>query len=276
MEHIHHYHAQVPTTPTMTRPATASPRCTPEHEAVAQALALMAQRRAMNLTSISITTTHPAAPDASSPIAPIRSSVLPLLQPHTTVLPSFATHFRSLTPNESSIHTNHYKSSQTAAASPTALPTLAAALLQGSEVTSPQPGALPSPAPVSRRSVDQHQRFLIPPTSGCVRANKAQLKVLESIFDETPMPSTQMHQAIADRIGMTKQSVRNWFQNQRAKVRRSATDGDMLAAQKVNQLNQIQHDRLSVKYAPPPVPSTGYAFSNQSAATTRISVSDLI
>ncbi|KAI9351211.1 hypothetical protein BDR26DRAFT_929706 [Obelidium mucronatum] len=146
----------------------------------------------------------------------------------------------------------------------------------------PQPPAtLHSKAVPPRKQVQRevphgdHQRFLIPPTSGCVRANKSQLKVLESIFDETPMPSAQMHQAIADRIGMTKQSVRNWFQNQRAKVRRSASEGDASAVLKVNQMNQIQHDRNAVKYAPPPIAAHQFE-PLPSSSINRINVHDLI
>ncbi|KAJ3118889.1 hypothetical protein HK100_000523 [Physocladia obscura] len=64
------------------------------------------------------------------------------------------------------------------------------------------------------------QRFLAPPTSGTIRATKAQLKVLQKIFTENQMPSGAMHNAIAEKIGMSRNTVRNWFQNQRAKTRR--------------------------------------------------------
>ncbi|KAJ3024393.1 UNVERIFIED_CONTAM: hypothetical protein HDU68_008217 [Siphonaria sp. JEL0065] len=125
------------------------------------------------------------------------------------------------------------------------------------------------------KDLGSHQRFLTPPTSGCVRATKAQLKVLEQIFEGNPMPSASMHKAIAERIGMTKQTVRNWFQNQRAKVRRNASEGDKSAAVKVQYLNQIQHDRNSVKYAP--LPPNTQVFSNPSfSEPSRISVNDLI
>ncbi|KAI8828262.1 hypothetical protein BJ741DRAFT_626829 [Chytriomyces cf. hyalinus JEL632] len=75
------------------------------------------------------------------------------------------------------------------------------------------------------------QRFITPPTSGSIRATKAQLKVLEKIFLENAMPSGMMHQAISERIGMSKKAVRNWFQNQRAKVRRQEQEERYLRGQ---------------------------------------------
>ncbi|KAJ3259910.1 hypothetical protein HDU77_001569 [Chytriomyces hyalinus] len=75
------------------------------------------------------------------------------------------------------------------------------------------------------------QRFITPPTSGSIRATKAQLKVLEKIFLENAMPSGMMHQAISERIGMSKKAVRNWFQNQRAKVRRQEQEDRYLRGQ---------------------------------------------
>ncbi|KAI8841507.1 hypothetical protein BJ741DRAFT_594439 [Chytriomyces cf. hyalinus JEL632] len=66
----------------------------------------------------------------------------------------------------------------------------------------------------------KQQTFLKPPTLGGVRANKAQIKVLQHIFLTEKKPTGAMHDAIAERIGMSQGAVRNWFQNQRAKARR--------------------------------------------------------
>ncbi|ORY52314.1 hypothetical protein BCR33DRAFT_711650 [Rhizoclosmatium globosum] len=121
----------------------------------------------------------------------------------------------------------------------------------------------PQSHPDAHRSpTTTQQRFMVPPTSGCVRATRAQLKVLEAIFAENPLPSTQMHNSIAERINMSKQSVRNWFQNQRAKVRRAANEGDKDAAVKVALLNQIQMERTQMKYAAPP-PSNSPTLSHE-------------
>ncbi|KAI9351213.1 hypothetical protein BDR26DRAFT_1003252 [Obelidium mucronatum] len=69
-------------------------------------------------------------------------------------------------------------------------------------------------------------RFFSPPTKGHLRATKAQLVVLEAIFEETPAPSAAMHGAISDRIGMQLNAVRNWFQNRRAKERKVKLVGE--------------------------------------------------
>ncbi|KAJ3027537.1 UNVERIFIED_CONTAM: hypothetical protein HDU68_003623 [Siphonaria sp. JEL0065] len=71
-----------------------------------------------------------------------------------------------------------------------------------------------------RNAPSSRQIFLAPPTAGTIRANKFQVKVLISIFAENPLPSGAMHEAIAERIGMSKKAVRNWFQNNRAKARK--------------------------------------------------------
>ncbi|KAI9349240.1 hypothetical protein BDR26DRAFT_1004323 [Obelidium mucronatum] len=65
------------------------------------------------------------------------------------------------------------------------------------------------------------QIFLSPPTPGSIRATRYQVKVLSAIYAENPMPSGAMHEAIGARIGMSKKAVRNWFQNNRSKARRS-------------------------------------------------------
>ncbi|KAI8611734.1 hypothetical protein BC830DRAFT_1083849 [Chytriomyces sp. MP71] len=102
----------------------------------------------------------------------------------------------------------------------------------GSMVGSTLSSTVSSSMRSSRPTVEQ--RFLTPPTSGGVRANKAQLKVLQEIYDQNPTPTGLMHQAIAERIGMTRASVRNWFQNNRAKMRRIAQEnafrGEMAAS----------------------------------------------
>ncbi|KAJ3265673.1 hypothetical protein HDU77_004203 [Chytriomyces hyalinus] len=58
------------------------------------------------------------------------------------------------------------------------------------------------------------------PTSGGIRATKSQVKILLAMFTENPTPSGIMHHAIAEQLGMSRKAVRNWFQNQRAKIRR--------------------------------------------------------
>ncbi|KAJ3245880.1 hypothetical protein HDU78_008471 [Chytriomyces hyalinus] len=98
------------------------------------------------------------------------------------------------------------------------------------------------------------QRFITPPTSGSIRATKAQLKVLEKIFLENAMPSGMMHQAISERIGMSKKAVRNWFQNQRAKVRRQEQEERYLRGQH----SPIPDSQLAYQHQGGGVPSFEY------------------
>ncbi|KAI8611731.1 hypothetical protein BC830DRAFT_1050333, partial [Chytriomyces sp. MP71] len=51
------------------------------------------------------------------------------------------------------------------------------------------------------------------------RASKQQVQELLKIFSTTPTPSGIMHHAISENLGMSRKAVRNWFQNQRAKIR---------------------------------------------------------
>ncbi|KAI9351210.1 hypothetical protein BDR26DRAFT_914586 [Obelidium mucronatum] len=77
---------------------------------------------------------------------------------------------------------------------------------------------------VTTEKTHNAQLFLAPPTSGTIRATRSQLRILLKIFSENPMPSGSLHNAIAERIGMSRNTVRNWFQNQRAKIRRIEQD----------------------------------------------------
>ncbi|ORY52312.1 hypothetical protein BCR33DRAFT_711649 [Rhizoclosmatium globosum] len=56
------------------------------------------------------------------------------------------------------------------------------------------------------------QLFLTPPTTGCLRTTKPQQAVLHAEFAANPNPPGPKQQEIADRIGMKKSTVRNWFQ----------------------------------------------------------------
>ncbi|KAJ3294575.1 hypothetical protein HDU79_010777 [Rhizoclosmatium sp. JEL0117] len=120
-------------------------------------------------------------------------------------------------------------------------PTTASSVLHSSQTNThasqPQPPPssilpkIPSPRLTTRTyksrkpKPDGPQVFLTPPTSGSIRATKPQLNVLYKIFAENPMPSGEMHAAIGLRIGMKKSTVRNWFQNQRAKAKKQQTEG---------------------------------------------------
>ncbi|KAI8841503.1 hypothetical protein BJ741DRAFT_594402, partial [Chytriomyces cf. hyalinus JEL632] len=85
----------------------------------------------------------------------------------------------------------------------------------------------PTNPPVQQQQHQQQQQNHHPhtsysesPTSGGIRATKSQVKVLLDMFTENPTPSGIMHHAIAEQLGMSRKAVRNWFQNQRAKIRR--------------------------------------------------------
>lgn len=51
------------------------------------------------------------------------------------------------------------------------------------------------------------------------RTSRAQFKVLEKTFHETPKPNAQKRRALAQKLGMTPRGVQVWFQNRRAKAK---------------------------------------------------------
>ncbi|KAJ3067156.1 hypothetical protein HDU98_009658 [Podochytrium sp. JEL0797] len=97
---------------------------------------------------------------------------------------------------------------------------------------SPPFGATPVRAPPGEHATYTHPPtstvYISPPPSHNhtpipgLRATKRQLKVLLEVFSETPTPTAALHDEIAERIGMSKKAIRNWFQNTRAKMRRLA------------------------------------------------------
>lgn len=51
------------------------------------------------------------------------------------------------------------------------------------------------------------------------RANAKQLKVLNSVFDRTFFPSTQLRAELGRQLGMSPRTVQIWFQNRRQAIR---------------------------------------------------------
>ncbi|KAI8611732.1 hypothetical protein BC830DRAFT_1044144, partial [Chytriomyces sp. MP71] len=60
------------------------------------------------------------------------------------------------------------------------------------------------------------------------RASKQQVAALMEVFEFQPVPSSQLHEQLAERLGMSKKAVRNCFQNQRAKTRRTSSTSNAL------------------------------------------------
>jgi len=60
------------------------------------------------------------------------------------------------------------------------------------------------------------------------RTSPDQLAILETIFQTDKMPNQQTRVQLADQLGMSSRRVQIWFQNKRAKVKRSVSkhDGD--------------------------------------------------
>ncbi|KAJ3024392.1 UNVERIFIED_CONTAM: hypothetical protein HDU68_008216 [Siphonaria sp. JEL0065] len=102
------------------------------------------------------------------------------------------------------------------------LPTPPPLFLEDTPILIPPPFKLTSSPIVTTFAAlsTSKSRFFLPPTKGHVRATKTQLIILEAIFEETPAPSAAMFGAISDRIGMSLNATRNWFQNRRAKARK--------------------------------------------------------
>ncbi|KAI8622586.1 hypothetical protein BC830DRAFT_442823 [Chytriomyces sp. MP71] len=53
-----------------------------------------------------------------------------------------------------------------------------------------------------------------------LRANREQLRVLESVFDQNRTPSPGFKKDLAKRLGMPHKSILYWFQNRRAMLAR--------------------------------------------------------
>jgi len=58
------------------------------------------------------------------------------------------------------------------------------------------------------------------------RTNPDQLAILEQIFQTDKMPNQQTRVQLADQLGMSSRRVQIWFQNKRAKVKRSSSKPD--------------------------------------------------
>ncbi|TPX65139.1 hypothetical protein CcCBS67573_g08228 [Chytriomyces confervae] len=83
-----------------------------------------------------------------------------------------------------------------------------------------QPSTSPQPSHTTTTTTTTQIHKILGPTTANSRATKQQVKILMQLFHQNATPSGAQHDAIAQRLGMTKKAVRNWFQNQRAKMRR--------------------------------------------------------
>ncbi|KAI8841511.1 homeobox domain-containing protein [Chytriomyces cf. hyalinus JEL632] len=83
-----------------------------------------------------------------------------------------------------------------------------------------QPSTSPQPSHTTTTTSSTQIQKILGPTTANSRATKQQVKILMQLFNQNATPSGAQHDAIAQRLGMTKKAVRNWFQNQRAKMRR--------------------------------------------------------
>ncbi|KAJ3240115.1 hypothetical protein HDU81_004535 [Chytriomyces hyalinus] len=97
----------------------------------------------------------------------------------------------------------------------------------------PAPAAAPSK--MQQRSSDSHDEDIDDGDSHKSSANRKgekrfimsreHLRWLKQIFEETPFPSGEQMQYIADTVGMDKRQVRVWFQNRRAVLKRKMHPG---------------------------------------------------
>ncbi|TPX72047.1 hypothetical protein CcCBS67573_g05953 [Chytriomyces confervae] len=84
-----------------------------------------------------------------------------------------------------------------------------------------QPSTSPQPShTTTTTTTTTHIHKILGPITANSRATKQQVKILLQLFHQNATPSGAQHDVIAQRLGMTKKAVRNWFQNQRAKMRR--------------------------------------------------------
>ncbi|KAI7881046.1 homeobox-domain-containing protein [Lichtheimia hyalospora FSU 10163] len=73
------------------------------------------------------------------------------------------------------------------------------------------------------------------------RTSRAQFKVLEKTFHETPKPNAQKRRALAQKLGMTPRGVQVWFQNRRAKAKAQQRREQQQQQQDQNGINEQQH-----------------------------------
>lgn len=69
------------------------------------------------------------------------------------------------------------------------------------------------------------------------RTSPDQLAILEQIFQTDKMPNQQTRVQLADQLGMSSRRVQIWFQNKRAKVKRSVSKNDAGECSSPNSLN---------------------------------------
>ena len=81
------------------------------------------------------------------------------------------------------------------------------------------------------------------------RMDTRQLHVLESVFEYTYFPSTELRQELAQQLGLTSRTIQIWFQNKRQNWRNKAKVDDFSAAsQRHGQSNNIEYS-VSSGYA---------------------------
>jgi len=83
------------------------------------------------------------------------------------------------------------------------------------------------------------------------RTSPDQLAILEQIFQTDKMPNQQTRVQLAGQLGMSSRRVQIWFQNKRAKVKRSVSRHDGDCPSPFNALNQS-----SSSMSPPSSPSS--------------------
>jgi len=85
------------------------------------------------------------------------------------------------------------------------------------------------------------------------RTSPDQLEILERIFQTDKMPNQQTRVQLADQLGMSSRRVQIWFQNKRAKVKRSSSrpDGEECASP-----DSLSQSTSSLSSSTPSSPST--------------------
>jgi hypothetical protein len=99
------------------------------------------------------------------------------------------------------------------------------------------------------------------------RTSPDQLAILEQIFQTDKMPNQQTRVQLADQLGMSSRRVQIWFQNKRAKVKRSVSKNDTECSSP-NSLNSSSSSIASP--SSPSSPSESPILSSSSPAQTTI------
>lgn len=104
------------------------------------------------------------------------------------------------------------------------------------------------------------------------RTSPDQLAILEQIFQTDKMPNPQTRGQLADQLGMSSRRVQIWFQNKRAKVKRSSMKADGSECSSPSSLGDSSSSLTAPESPSSPELSDSSSPSPQSPTTPQITI----